>query len=337
MRKFDLIAGGAALVLVSVSITLYIITHPLRRDDEGQLHVGLSNAPERVLSPMELLTRSSEGSTSGAASAQESTSTVHARSEPRRHLVYPEWKTSDTLQVSGAQPVCEANDYTAPLWSPIGLDLACTRGELGGIYLVGPSKSAVTVLSDTTKPGTEYSWNPDGMSLKIHEPDGQNAELMITGERYPAVESPRKVFERDNLIYSQPEDSDPVRISGQEDRFYGPRLSPDQTKVVYLGRQTGIYLASVDGSQILAVGPGANPSWLPDSSGIVYDIPVSDGSVPIDGDLWYASADGRERTNLTQTPGVAESHPAVAPDGERIAFSCLGAIHVGKLLRKVKN
>jgi Tol biopolymer transport system component len=84
------------------------------------------------------------------------------------------------------------------------------------------------------------------------------------------------------------------------------------------------------------VGKGEHPSWLPDSSGIVYDIPISDGARVIDSDLWFAASDGSERTNLTNTPGIAESWPAVSPDGSRIAFVAEGAVYIGKFVRSRK-
>jgi Tol biopolymer transport system component len=150
----------------------------------------------------------------------------------------------------------------------------------------------------------------------------------------PAPARHAEVFEQDGSIYFQPdEDRPPVRISASQDRFYAPELSPDGEKVLYLGRETGIYIADVEGRTAVSVGRGAHPEWLPDSSGIVYDIFEGQGDSAVDGDLWFASADGRERTNLTATADIAEAYPAVSTDGRRVAFSSDGAIYVGDFIR----
>jgi Tol biopolymer transport system component len=147
------------------------------------------------------------------------------------------------------------------------------------------------------------------------------------------VERQQQVFERDNLVFLVAPDETVKRISGNQDRFYAPKLSPDQSKIVYVGRETGLYISTIDGLRTFSVGEGENPAWMPDSSGIVYDVPVSDGAKVIDGDIWFASASGTERTNLTKTPGVVELEPDVAPDGEHIAFASNGTIYTGRLVQ----
>jgi hypothetical protein len=246
-------------------------------------------------------------------------------------VVYPDWKPGGTRVAPDAQPVTEPGDFVSPKWSPVGLDIAFTRRDRSGIFLAGPMGAASRALSDDVGIGTDFSWNMDGMSLHLREPDGQYAELVITGEKYPTTAKPARVFERDSIICHQGEDGNAVPISGAHDRFHSPRLSPDETRVVFLGRETGIYIVNTDGTSLISVGPGQNPSWLPDSSGICYDIPVSDGNTAVAGDLWYAKADGTERTNLTNSPTTVESHPAVGPDGRRIAFIRDGAVWVGRI------
>lgn len=39
-----------------------------------------------------------------------------------------------------------------------------------------------------------------------------------------------------------------------------------------------------------------------------------------DSDIWITTPDGAQQTNLTRTPGVQESSPALSPDGRRVAF-----------------
>lgn len=331
MGKFHIIIGGVVLVVLSVSTTLYIVNNPMRTPKHG-LNIGVTEA-DTILAPDELLVKADPTPVVAASEVAASDSpTTRPEDSVADQVIFPKWNPS-ALRITGAQPVTEKGDYTSPVWSPVGLDIAYTRADQTGIYVTGTDAGSTRTLSDDVKIGSHFSWNADGMSLHVKQPDSQFVELMITGEKYPAVERQPKVIERDNLIYVVLEDDNLRRVSGNQDRFFSPQLSPDETKVVYIGRETGIYIAELDGSRTINVGDGTNPSWLPDSSGIVYDLPVSDGATVVDGDVWFASAIGTERANLTSTPGIVESNPAVAPDGERIAFGSNGIIYVGVLNR----
>ena len=329
MRKFEMIVGGVALAVFSLSAAYYLAYHPLSRG--GRISVGASEG-SRSVSPMDVLAKTQATPMAGtAAEDREATSARHHERMRREPVIYPDWKPGGVRIAPDARPVTAPGDFIAPAWSPVGLDIAFTRRDRSGIFVAGPNGTTARVLSDDAGIGSDFSWNMDGMSLHLREADGQYAELMITGEQYPAPPKPAKLIERDNIIFYQPEDGDAVPISGAHDRFSGSRLSPDETRVVFLGRETGIYIVNTDGTSLISVGPGQNPSWLPDSSGIVYDIPVSDGTAAVGGDLWYASADGAERTNFTNSPSTIESHPAVSPGGERIAFIRDGAVWVGRV------
>lgn len=171
------------------------------------------------------------------------------------------------------------------------------------------------------------------MSLKAQGEDRTWSEFLITGERFPIPEVENAVYVKNEKVFYRDDDGTERQISGLEDRFADPVLSPDGLKVVYRGKETGLYIGLTEGSRAIFVGMGENATWLADSSAVVFDVPVTDGSAVVDGDLWMATVDGRLKSNLTNTPGITESYPCVAPDGERIAFSAGGRIYVGKLTR----
>ena len=366
MRKTELLIGAAALVIASVSVTLYLVnyTHQTKRTENAG--VGIET-PQQVISPKDLLAPARPGATgfggdpetsastsngenaqlgdgsapsaSGEASGSDASSpdaSVHAPASARK-ITYPTWRTSDA-HVEEARAVTEAAGYIAPVWSPVGLDIAFTREARNAVFICGalPGGTARALINDAGS-GEDFTWNRDGMSLRVKAADGQYDQVLITGERYPGGSAPERTFARDEKIYFlrtlRLGESKEVQISGPEDRFSSPKLSPDETRVVYRGAETGIYIAATDGSGSISIGPGSNPAWLPDSSGIVYDQQVSDGRSIVDADLWLATADGSIRTNLTNTPGIVELYPAIAPDGERITFSAGGSLYVGKLLR----
>jgi hypothetical protein len=365
MRRIELMIGAAALVTASVSTTLYLVNMSHRKQAAAGGHLA-DQAPTQVISPQDLFGSPTAGDGQGSGdtetsaapaserfgsvadpgardvaapskpsdSANSSGATPVSAATPTR-VHYPSWASSEA-HVEEARAVTEAGGYIKPEWSPVGLDVAFTREARDAVFISGylPGGTARALINDAGC-GDDFEWNRDGMSLRVRAADGQFDQVLITGERYPAPATPPRIFARDEKIYFVPslrpgEDRE-VQVSGPEDRFTAPVLSPDETRVVYRGAETGLYIAAVDGSGAVAIGAGTNPSWLPDSSGIVYDQQVSDGRAIVDADLWIAMADGSTRTNLTNTPGIVELYPSVASDGERIAFSAGGNIYVGKL------
>ncbi len=332
-RRILLITGLLALLAASIFSTLYLVNHPRRSSRPGELRVGVAE-PSEVLMPSELLAppeqRSDRQVPPGSLDGPRP-----ATSRPDGYmLTYPDWEPG-VARVEGARSVTTAQDFIKPLWSPVGLDIAVTRESLRGLYLVPPLPgSSPRILSDDRNVGREFQWTPDGMSIRAPGGDGSFAEYLITGERFPIPDPQKAVFIKDDRVFYRDEDGRERQISGLEDRFTEPVLSPDGLKVVFRGRETGLYIGLTDGTRVIFVGEGRNAQWLPDSRGIVYDLPMTDGTASIvDGDLWLATVDGRTRTNITNTPGIVEAWPSVSPDGQHIAFSAGGAIYVGRLVR----
>lgn len=321
-----MILAAAAVAAVSVSAGLYLINHPLRRGAKAGISVEAPE-PSRIVSPHELLKKSAHTASGTSSGAGE-----HGSELTSRTAIYPVWRACP-WRLETTHPITAQGGYIAPVWSPIGLDVAFTRLNAPGIFIAGPNGGSTRMLSDDQADSEKFSWNLDGMSLRVRQPDGRHANLMITGEKYPAIEQQARVYEAENAIYFQPEDGDPRRISGPEDVFSSPHLSPDGTKVAYEGRETGIYITHLDGSRTVCAENGRHPAWMPDGSGIIYDAGVYDGAQAVDSDLWYASAETDERANLTKSPGVPEAYPSVAPDGDRVAFSCAGAIYIGRIVK----
>lgn len=336
MRRIDLIALTLVAVVASAGVTYYLAKHPLRRAREERIAIGVSKAKQK-LAPRDILKPPQPTLAKETPSAGEGDkATTPTESQRTSLIVHPPWQPGGT-HVLGAYPVTKPGDFIHPTWSPLGLDLVFTTRQLDGVWTAGPNSFDARQISDDRLAGAEMTWANDGLQVIIQSIDRRPVALMLTGEKYPLPELPQKVVVREGQIYIRDEDGGLKRITGSQDRFYGPKLSPDETLVAYIGIETGIYISTVDGKHTISVGKGENPSWLPDSSGIVYDIPMSDGLTVIDGDLWYAAADGSERTNITNTPGIVESHPAVSPDGQRIAFIAEGAVYVGRFIRPRKR
>ncbi len=347
MRRLYLGLASAALAAFSAGAAYYLLQDPSRGRRSDRIQVS-SLPPERTVSPESLLIKPSaktgEEADRGEADEEQGqalfledavvSASLSGGDRQLPPAIDPEWQPG-AMRTADAQAVTERAGFTMPLWSPVGLDIAFTKTDMASLWISGTQPGGgARMLSNDPGAGDGFGWNLDGMSLRARAPDGRFADVLITGERYPALERTARVFERDGRIFLHPEgDGEAVAVSGPEDEFHSPVLSPDETKVVFEGRETGIYMAAADGSRILRVGTGEQPSWLPDSSGIVYSRAVYDDEGPVDGDLWYASAEGRERTNITNSPGTLETHPNVSPDGQRIAYVNDGAVWVARLVR----
>ncbi len=335
MRRLLLIVGLLALLATSIFSTLYLVNHPRRSANEDEVLVGVAE-PDQVLAPSDLLGPPSQSAGKNLPPGSLEGSEPESSRPAGYMLAYPEWQPSDA-RVEGAQGLTDAAQYIKPVWSPVGLDIAFTKEDFSGLYLGASTPgTAPRLLAADEGIGREFQWTPDGMSIKAPGADGTYAEFLITGERFPVPAPVQKILVRDDRIFIRDEDGTLKQISGLEDRFTDPELSPDELKVVYRGRETGLYIGLADGSRVIFVGEGRNARWLPDSRGIVYDQPVSDGTSIVDGDIWLATVDGRYRTNLTNTPGIVEVWPSVAPDGLRIAFTAGGAVYAGNLVRPKK-
>jgi len=335
MRRLLLIIGLLALLAASVFSTMYLVNHPRRAVGDKSVRVGVEEA-RQVLSPSELLSPPTQRKDKLLPPGSLDGPEPEVSRPPGYMLAYPEWQTG-TARVEAAQAVSEADHYIKPVWSPVGLDIAVTRDDFSGLFLAGPTPgkaSAPRLLSADEGIGRDFYWTSDGMSLRARGSDETYSEFLITGERFPVATDPERVFVRDDRIFIRDEDGREKQISGLEDRFTDPVLSTDELKVVFRGRETGLYIGLADGTRVIFVGDGQNPRWLPDSRGVVYDLPVTDGTTVVDGDLWLATVDGRTRTNLTNTPGIVEAWPSVSPNGQQIAFTAGGAIYVGKLIRQ---
>ncbi len=106
------------------------------------------------------------------------------------------------------------------------------------------------------------------------------------------------------------------------DGYFYPRFSPDGSRILVAESRAGgghMWITDLDGGT-WDVGQGYGATWLPDSSGIVFARVSNDQMRITAAELWKLDlATGRE-VRLTDTAGLAETEPAVTPDGRHIVF-----------------
>jgi hypothetical protein len=236
-------------------------------------------------------------------------------------------------RVEDARPVTERAGFTSPRWSPLGIDLAMVRTARRELFIQAPLPGQPPrFVMRLPQSDTKFQWNDDGMTLRVQHPGlGGWVEVLLTGEIYPSSPPASPVVVASGRIILIPSfpGAQPVLLSPPGDVYDQPLLSPDGAWVSFQGKESGVYLASLRTNLIWRIGPGRDEVWMPDSSGLVFSRSIDDLQGPVGGDLWLATVDGRHLTNLTRSPGVRESQPDIAPDGERVAFVRDGAVFVG--------
>lgn len=228
-------------------------------------------------------------------------------------------------------------EFIAPRWSPDGLELLFSKPGYNGLFAKGVEGGTLRSLTEAPHVGFKSQWNPDG-TLTVISNDGKVQRLSADGTPLDAP-SPMDdasyvgAFTQDDKVYYRAAPGEAPRlVSEGDDRFYGGVVSPDGRYIAYNGLYTGLYIAPLDGSAPpVFLGEGYSPSWLPDGSGIVYNVSIDDGHQLLASDLYLASVDGSTISNLTQTPDQIEIHPAVSPDGQWVAYEVDGVIYVAPL------
>lgn len=111
-----------------------------------------------------------------------------------------------------------------------------------------------------------------------------------------------------------------------------PRWSQDGLDVlVARGKYRGVHLVSSNGEDLRQIsdepGVGYNARWSGDGNYIIVII------VEIDGEIYFASVDGSEVENLTNTADAIERHPNLSRDGSQLV-SCDPDHHTAALLQE---
>ncbi len=99
-----------------------------------------------------------------------------------------------------------------------------------------------------------------------------------------------------------------------------PALSPDGKKVVFQVPGYGMMVCGADGSNLMKLGKGMYPAWLPDSKSIIYTIIADDGQRFTAGSMHTMNViTGLSRVLMPQGDMIPMV-PSVSADGKKVAF-----------------
>ena len=115
-------------------------------------------------------------------------------------------------------------------------------------------------------------------------------------------------------------DSLEVRPLLPERKVINPVLSPDGRLLACEEYGGPLWVIDVDSGEATALGEGYRPSWSPDGKWLCFMVTRDDGYQYLASDIYAASADGKQRYQLTATDDLLEMEPSWSPDGQHIAF-----------------
>jgi Tol biopolymer transport system component len=110
-----------------------------------------------------------------------------------------------------------------------------------------------------------------------------------------------------------------VNLTQNPDWDRRPAWSPDQSSIAFVrdnGDGMDLMVMATDGTDLRRLTDGSNylfsPSWFPDSQTILYDVEHMG--------FFRIHTEGGSPEPLSQPAGRSYSHPALSPDGRRVAY-----------------
>jgi hypothetical protein len=187
---------------------------------------------------------------------------------------------------------------------------------------------------------------------EIHEkPGGENRILKIikqgkltpeeAGKQLCAFEDP---YPWGDIWVEHIDETMKKKVTSGARKYGSPQLSPDNTKIIAHHYGLGISVVDLHGNVVADFSkdlPKVQPeqiadivaaSWSPDSKQIAFDQIVESEDSTYARDVYIASFDGTNKTNITDTIGEFVGSPGWSPDGTKIlCTSVSGKIYVIKV------
>lgn len=227
-------------------------------------------------------------------------------------------------------PLPETDGLLDPTWSDDGRLLTATGPRYRGLLVLDPAgNSPPSPLFGDGASFWRHAWSgTPGDPVRVLERSLEPGYTLSppTGQR--TLSPPPVAFTDGDDVFLRTPDG-VRRLTTGEDRFFEPVPSPDGTLLAFVGLATGVHLLDPATGRIVHGGPGTHPSWTPDGSWLLFERVTDDGHDVTDGDLWALHQEGR-LVRLTRGPAI-DRHPAVSPDGTRVAFLRDGRVVVADL------
>ncbi len=238
------------------------------------------------------------------------------------HQLWKPWVACPDMSHARELPTRDGHNAGWGVWSPDGTRIAFNadyddpdltdRTAIWDIYTMNPDGSDVTKLTHSVGLEGDPGYSPDGKLLAFDSAEPGRQGIWVMNAQDGSDE---------RLVSATPPGFEPD---------FGPRFSPDGTKIVFArgqafaGLSWGLWTVNLDGTGLTQITPPdmspAKPAWSPDGSTIVFDAYTADYPYQ---NVWTIHPDGTGLTALdlpAGTEGDPEGYadPTWSPDGKTI-------------------
>ncbi len=206
-----------------------------------------------------------------------------------------------------------------PAISPDGKTIAYVSYKHGNadIYIMEaePEKQQPQARQITLSPSNDSNptWTPDGKSILFDSDRLGNQSIFRVDLGKEQITYQVVVRSSNDFAPDVSPDGRKV-LFGSQPRYKGGDPQLDFLRPYRKGLES-IWLANIDGTELVQIGKGVFPKWSPDGKKILFV--SSDGG---NADIWMMNVDGSDLTQLT-VDLAQDTSPAWSPDGTKIVFS----------------
>lgn len=226
------------------------------------------------------------------------------------------------------EEITTSDSYMAPKWSPDGTSLLITHPGYNGVNVMKMDDYSIHKVSTTNTYNAKWISSHEVLCGAKEEAQLLDTTTGKTVGTFAGLDMPIAVVKDGSLTVAE------HVISVENDVIFNAVTSPDNNFVAYESLKNGIYVVDVQNGKSVHIGQGNNPSWMPDSTGIVFDRALDNGHEITESNIYFANVDGQVKVNLTQNLSLVAQRPSVSPDGQKIAFDAQGSIFIASLEEK---
>lgn len=215
-------------------------------------------------------------------------------------------------------------------------------------FVIDPNNNSVYYRSDKYLNGRKYSsikaCDLQTLNVKTIESDKRDVstpKLLDKGNVFYTVQNNLRSFNNKTLkhktvsllgvkAFVQIENTKIVLYSGGKKKilaplgngnYIWPSLSPDNTKILFTFAGKGTFITDLNGKIIVKLGYANYPRWSPDGKWIAYMVDKDDGMNVIYSDIFVSSADGKNKSQLTDSNDINEMYPEWSSSGNEIVLN----------------